>query len=269
MKTRQALALAVACLATMTARAERLSIYGGVQAFNWQENDDDGAKLLEESGPLFSVGIRFDPTPKKISPLVRAELFGGAVDYDGQRQDGTPVQDRTGYVGTDVRIGLSVPVFKVDGGNAGLCAVVGGGSRNWIRTLGLDDEEGGGYTEWWTVVNGRAGLGWFALRDKELAYFAEAGVSYPFYALNQIEFDNADMGDEDLEPQGAPGFYAEAGLTRGRFFLSAFLELDQFDRSDDVNREVPVDDSDRTVTISIFQPESRQVTAGARAGITF
>lgn len=270
MKTFTLLAIAAVCGLATAAPAERVRVYGGVEAFNWQEFDQDGVKLLEESGPLFSVGVRVDPTPNKLSPWVRAELFGGAVDYDGQRQNGEPVQDRTGYFGSDARIGLALPVYKVDGGNAALCAILGGGARNWIRSLGLDDDEGGGYDEFWTVLHGRAGLGWFALRGKELAWYAEAGLSYPFYALNRIEFDTDELGEEELEPEGAPGFYAETGLTRGRLFVAAFLETERFDKSDDVNRVVPVDDgSDRTVTLTVFQPESERVTVGLRAGVAF
>lgn len=258
--------LAVACIGT--ARAERVTVYGGVESFNWKEKDPGGTQLLEESGPLFAAGIRLEPTPRKIAPALRAELFGGVPDYDGQRQNGEPVQDRTGYFGSDVFLGVSLPLWKRTADD-GLCLIAGGWSRSWLRNLGLDDSAGGGYTEQWLSLGGRAGLGWYAMRGPDLAWFAEAGASLPVYTSNTIEFEDDDIGKADLEPGIEPGFYAETGLTRGRLFLSLYVTYEHFAKSDELNRDAFDPESGGAYTLVLFQPESERVSAGVRAGMTF
>ena len=72
----------------------------GFENFGWEEFDDDGSKLLKESGTRYALsGFLGNTLRAKKNLIYRAEakLYFGTVDYEGQTQDGVPAFSDTHY----------------------------------------------------------------------------------------------------------------------------------------------------------------------------
>ncbi|WP_041434533.1 hypothetical protein [Thermodesulfatator indicus] len=86
-------------------------IYASVSGFTWEEYEQ-GDKLLQESGPLYGLGLQLSkPLSRDFRAHTKVELFGGQVDYDGQTWGGDPVQTKVTYFGYKFEGNLGLPFW--------------------------------------------------------------------------------------------------------------------------------------------------------------
>ena len=243
-----------------SAREVNGSLYAHVEQFVWEEFNDDGTRLLEESGPLFGFGGTLGG---RLSPRWRAfglgELFFGEVDYDGATIDGRPVKSETEYTGTKLEAGMSLALAP--DAAVSIEPLAGIGLRGWLRDLQDVSAEIRGYEERWLAIYAMLGAHLAATTSGGSLWTADLGVRLPLD--NRAEYDFSNLGADvtvTVEPGGDTAFYAEAGWAKDRFTVSAFFEQLRFDKSN-----VAVIGGE----LLIWQPESQADIAGLRAGITF
>ena len=135
-----------------------------LQDYKWAEYADNGNKLLEESGNIYSLAFDFESEKMMINMIgwrSGVNLFFGEVDYDGQTWTELPVKTDVLYIGTKLfcdavleyrlKYGLMLKPF------AGL------GGEFWLRDLDdtktSDGDPVRGAEEWWGCVYGRIGFG--------------------------------------------------------------------------------------------------------------
>ncbi len=254
------LVLLVLCTgpAVVRAEADEGNVYVLIESFTWKEYDDNGSRLLRESGPLFGVGASF----KSVAPggpaafTARGEFYGGITDYDGQTQSGTPVTTETEYVGYKVEGTLGLRLFSA--GELRFEPFAGLGYRWWLRDI-QDTANSVGYEERWWSIYGRIGIrGDRAFSPRE-RFFATAGVILPFYSENKADLSAFGFGDISLEPEGSPSFFAEAGYGRDTLKVGIFYEGLRFSKSDPVT----------SGNYIFWQPESEADTLGINLYFTF
>ena len=96
-RTVLALGLVGAALARCGAAtaAERTAFYAGSEYYSWREYDAAGARILEESGPRYFMGIS---DTKEMAPqwemAFDMRVYGAHVNYDG-KTNSTPPQPLT------------------------------------------------------------------------------------------------------------------------------------------------------------------------------
>ncbi len=256
---------AVLCIAIIPAYVfcAEFEVYGGIQHFTWKEYDS-GAKLLEESGPVFVAGgITGRTLTKSLSARLKGEIFGGGVDYDGQTQSGHPVTTDTDYLGAKLEADLIWNMTVTE--KHTLAPFAGVGARIWNRdiqsTLFRDQNDGEtklarGYTEKWRNYYGRAGISGTRSFDGQWQGFFLAGARIPVYTENVVN-------SVVLEPGNRFSGFAEAGLEHGRFKISLFYEGLRFSKSD---RVYFYDGSNYGY---MYQPESKADIFGISAGVKF
>jgi hypothetical protein len=191
--------------------ATEYDIYAKAEYFKWKEFND-GSTLLEESGPIFGIGVSAKGTVyKSITLKGRGEFFGGSVDYDGQTQVGTPVRTDTDYVGFKI---------EVDGGwkflvkeKSSLEPFLGLGARKWNRDI-KGTNFASGVEEDWRTIYARLGIRGDHVYPNELKVFAEAAVKLPFDNENEADLNQFDV---TLEPGNRASFFAELGLKWKKF----------------------------------------------------
>lgn len=221
---------------------EETSAYGYGGYFSWKEYDDDGSRLLKESGPIFGAGAaaRVDLSQRTIILHGKAELFGTVVNYDGQTQPGgsdfnnRPVDSDTRYFGAKIEGDLGWR-FPFDGGT--LEPFFGLGYRTWLRDIDnatATTEAGerfpvGGATEYWDSIYTRFGLKGEVSVCTDTILFLEAGAKYPLYTRNEAE--NTSAGDVTLEPRAEWSAFAELGIRHKAFRPSIFYEGFRFKQS--------------------------------------
>ena len=254
-----ALGFPAASQSASTSNPLRASLYGHVENFEWKEFDDDGSRILKESGPLFGIGGSLDfDTRKGIHLEGLGDAFFGRVDYDGATQAGDPLTSETEYAGLLAEANVVVPL------NIGPSFTVspygGAGGRMWRREL-EDSGEASGYVEYWSTFYGTLGIRAAARISAKAELYGKAAVKMPFY--NQVSYDFSNIGgpdDVEVEPGKKAGPYAEIGVTIGNFMLAGFYEQMKFDKSD----QAEIGDD-----IIVWQPESEATIFGVRAGVTF
>jgi len=248
--------------------AQRFHAFGLVESFTWKEFDDSGAKLLEENGLLFGVGIKGElPVGEQAEFDFLATLYGGNIDYDGHTMGGVPVKATTGYVGmrTEWMISYLVDVGPDDGGELILKPGAGLGLRAWKRSLDnkgsfLGENIGSmGYIENWMTMYAKVGIG------AELKFSTDCDLSTSLEArlplFNRNVADMSDHGgpsDITIEPGRSVSLYWETGLRYKNFSGALYLETLEFSRS--------APDSKYGM---FLQPRSSAFIAGVRAGMTF
>ena len=156
--------------------AQSYGLYLQVKGFNWTEYDGSD-QLLEESGPLFGIGLRLDPDLYKLSAQGKIEAYFGQVNYDGQTMGGTPVDDETAYVGFFGDLDAALPAWVAASKKESILLFAGGGAHVWQRDLGQVNEDLV-YTEEWMMFYARVGGG-FYLADRR-GYAQQSPGSYAF-----------------------------------------------------------------------------------------
>jgi hypothetical protein len=234
-------------------------VYLKAENFTWKEFEGD-ARILEESGPRFGLGIfrRYERNGLTFRPM--AEAYGGNVDYDGQTQGGTPVATETNYVGG--KAGFDAGGVIPLGPASYLEPFLGFLGDYWERDI---ESSGGGigYRERWTSVSVRGGLrGETGSETAGVRIFAEAAVAWPFSNANRADFPV--IGKVKVEPKGEPGFSAEAGMKAGPVRIALFYEYVSFAKSDET--VVPLGGG---AALSVWQPDSEYSVYGLTAGWLF
>ncbi len=248
--------------------AQSGGLYLQVKGYNWTEYID-GDQVLEESGPLFGIGLRLDPDPLKLSVQGKVEAYFGQVEYDGQTMDGVPLDDETAYVGVLGDLDGVFPAWINAAKSSAILLFGGAGVHVWDRELGQENEDLG-YTEGWYMFYGRLGGGFYAIESGVVKGYATAGVKVPFFTQNSITVEDAtDEQDVDLEPEGQPGPFIEAGWRWKKYFVNAFYEYTKLDMSDVETILVQFPGTTEAIPWEIYQPESEVHILGVNAGMYF
>lgn len=240
-----------------------VEIYGQAASFNWKEFDG-GDELLDESGPLFGVGVRLHPDPLRVSLALRAEGYAGDVDYDGETFGGEPVEDTTEYVGARGEVALAAPVWIASARDVSLQFLAGIGGEQWQRDLGTDDPETE-YTEEWYTIDARIGAALCFLKDGLQQGRIQVSAVLPFAAENHVDVETG-TGTEglDLEPEGQPGLCVEGSWRWGRWIATLFYAYQKYDKSDE--ERVEIEAGPVVLPIDFFQPESERQLLGLNVG---
>ena len=249
-------------------------VYPAIQYFSWQEYDQ-GTRLLQEEGPLFSVGIvgALDLVKTERSGSLtfrgKGELFGGVVNYRGQTMSnpsnpqlsGLPVKTDVNYVGlaTQVDFGWRFPLGKLS-----LEPFAGLGLSWWLRDLqdstATYTVNGSpvtvpvyGYSEFWASYTGRFGGRLQVDLNDDWQIFCVGGAKFPFAVENTI--DVASIGDVTLEPKGEWSAFGEVGFRYRRIRPSVYYEGLRVGAS--------------PVASGFYQPRSEADIVGLSVGILF
>ena len=240
--------------------ATEVDISVGTELFAWEEFDDAGNSLLEESGLRHFVSIHgtnhFDYL---WSSIFSGRFYSGVVDYDGQTQGGAPVKTDVDYNGMRFELGLSRRI--------GAVAELRGESQWWVDyrigadywRRGLRDsqlEDGtvaSGYTERYETIYGRVGARYSGANG----FGAKLGMKWPFSTDEEVRINGQTIS---LNPEGRLSAYASLsyGFNPG-WGVSLNYDSYRFAKSD------PVVVGDWLV----WQPESHQDTLGLAAHYRF
>lgn len=210
-----------------------VNVYLKMEDFTWKEYDQDGSRLLKESGPRIGLGIvgrnspRSGPGPHWIL-TGKFEILGGSVDYDGQTQDGIPVTTDVDYAGIRPELNLGPRFIFAD--TSSIEPFFGFGWMNWERDI-KSRGYAKGYKEEWTSTYTLLGLKNDFLLSSGLRLLTEFQVKFPLDNKNVADLGGLDI---HLEPGRKPFFYAEAGLAWPRLKANIFYETMRFSASDEV-----------------------------------
>ena len=246
----------MALLSVPAAAGNECSLYLKVESFTWTENSESGTKLLEETGPLYALGssARWDIN-KLVTLGIRAEQFVGTVDYDGQTQDGEPVETDTGYLGFLLEGDMGYKFAVREKGCFELFA--GPGYKWWERNLKSTGDAIGYIENWWSFYT-RWGIRGRHTLSERLTAFAEAGVKIPLASENEVDLGAFGFPNVTLEPGNKSSIFAEAGIAGNRLRLSLFYDGMRFSQSD-------LDDTYNR----FYQPESKADIFGLSIGAMF
>lgn len=240
---------------------EEPTLSTSIQYFTWEEFDG-GQRLLRESGPLYGFGggtgvglLRTDRGTLLLD--TRGELFGGVVGYDGQTQQGAPVDTDVVYFGLRAEGDVG---WRFEAARASFEPFAGLGYRWWRRDLqnSTTSQNGttlpvSGYLEQWRTAYLKLGLrGGYRYSDT-VRMFVEAGARYPFATANDVDFPG--LGRLTVRPGGLWTAFAEGGIRYGRFRPSVFYEGLRFSAS--------------PVVSGVLQPDSSSDIIGVRLGWVF
>ena len=161
--------------------AEELHFSYGVESFLWEEFDNSGDLLLDESGfrHVFAINAENDFDPQWLSDLYAHVTFG-TVAYDGQDSLGNPVSTDTDYSGYGMEVGFSyfpagIPTEVTAG--AGVRVVLG--LDVWDRTL----LGSGGYNEHYMTTYGRVA----GVYTASQAWRTELGAKLPIVTSESVD----------------------------------------------------------------------------------
>jgi hypothetical protein len=252
----------VSCCATLTITASEARaatewmLQAGIEDFRWREFEG-GARLLEESGARYSLGIGLESpmSPDSLTVLsAEAKLYFGTVDYDGQACNVltgvcVPSVSETDYDGIMAEASVSRRYPKNPGGafevfgSAGIDA--------WTREIKSTAAATGGWEDW-TVFYGRVGAGW-----RTSAYALRAGIKLP------LAVDEATDIGVNLEPEGRASLFIDFTATvydspRQTWTINAFYDGYRFAESDHVLVWTNLG------LLETWQPESHQDVLGLR-----
>jgi hypothetical protein len=244
------------CCRQALAASNETDVYLMMENFTWKEYFDNGGKILEESGPIYGIGV-FNRTDIGTSFMigVKSELFGGGVDYDGRTQAGDLAQTDTNYLGFMIEGDFGVKA--VDTQKFLLELYAGLGYKWWLRDI-KSNSYAIGYEETWRSFYGRLGVHCEERISSPLKLFFGAGVKLPIYNENEVELSKFGLSDITLEPGNKNSFFADAGFKTDWVLVRLFYDGMKFSKSD------PDD-----VYGVFYQPESEADMYGVNIGIRF
>ena len=242
------------------------AMYAGVESFRWEEFSG-GQRLLSETGPRLTVGFMLDHLLQadQTNPYsAEARVYLAVVDYDGQTQNGVPVQTDVDYFGVSAEVmgGLRLT------GSPGMDLLGGLGADTWTRELQDGVAANGsavlGYREDYFILYGKLGPG-FLFQGEASRSYLQFGLKYPLYTYERAYL--ADIGfdsDVDHAPGKRLSGYAKWQVNWGRetdkprFGVSFYYDNFRFSAS-----------ASKTVSRAgslyrVSQPESRMDVLGAR-----
>lgn len=265
-KTLSMVLLSVLGLSAVAQAADspQTSIQFDAQSFRWREFRGTGERLLEEKGARFSIGAAYDNFRREGSGVlysVNGKIYLGSVDYDGQTLSGTPATTDVSYFGLNV---------EAQGGyrfgrRIGLDVFGGLGMDDWLRSIADGRTASGGpaygYNEYYTILYGKAGLGFFQLLDG-WRYMLQGGVKMPLYASEYVDLGGGVTLQPGLRPSAFANFQFDFGSgRRDRFGVALYYDSYRFSESD----PEPLDDGSALV----FQPRSHMDVYGLRLSYYF
>jgi hypothetical protein len=232
--------------------AEPMRLSYGLERFLWEEFDNGGQRLLDESGFRHVFALRgVNAHGLQLQSDFNASITFGTVAYDGQTQSGVPVSTDTDYRG----YGLEAGITYFPGGEA---AATGPGGR---VALGLDTWErslqgAGGYDEHYMVTYGRL-AGVYAAPP---VWWLEFGAKLPLAISERVDLsDYGYAGEVNLKPEGRPSLYLTWRYQlNARFDFSLSYDGYLFAKSDD---EIVYNEIDGNY-YAIHQPRSEMQTLG-------
>jgi hypothetical protein len=221
--------------------------YGRVDYFDWQERLA-GTEFVRETGALPVLGYQHRFGRERI----RAELFGGTVDYGGAIDFGAVqewVPSVTRYLGARGEYDL---LIEPEGWPVRF--LVGVGARLWSRDMPDATSPLGnavlGYTEMWLSLYPYAGVETRLRRDGGAEWYGSlrGGVT-------AINYERVTDFNLVLYPKVGAFAETEFGIRGGHLGVAGFLQMMTWNESN------PVRDS--------LQPYSRMFLAGLKAGWSF
>ncbi len=224
------------CSATaQAADANQASVQFGPQSFLWREFGDTGGRLLQEQGARFSVGAAFDNFRREDSGVlynVNGKIYLGSVDYDGQTQSGTPATTDVSYLGLNIELQGGYRF----GRRVGVDVFGALGIDEWIRSIADGRAANGttvyGYEEYYTILYGKAGLGFFQLLDG-WRYMLQGGVKMPLATSEHVDLGSGVDLEPGLKPSAFANFQFDFGSGRhDRFGVALYYDSYRFSRSD-------------------------------------
>lgn len=237
------------------------TLYPLFQYFTWEEFEHGtGTKLLKESGMQYGAGgnlklglLQGDAGTMTLN--MRAELFGGEVDYDGHLQNGTPHKTDVDYFGmrNEMELGWAIPLANVTVEPFG-----GLGYRWWNRELKGD----GGYTESWSTLYTMLGAECRYKLASDSVFTVRGGGVYRFDNHNRVDYPGS--GTVDIEPGNDWSVKAEATFRYKSVFATLYYENFIFSES----AMVPVYNTYHG-SILLYQPRSESEITGLRVGWAF
>lgn len=255
------------CSATaQAADTNQASVQFGAQSFRWREFDDTGGRLLQEKGARFTVGAAFDNFRREDSGVlygVNGKIYLGSVNYDGQTQSGTPATADASYVGLNIE-GQGGYRF---GRRIGLDVFGALGIDDWLRSINDGRTTTGtvayGYDEYYTILYGKAGLGFFQLLDG-WRYMLQAGVKMPLFTSEHVDLGSGVDLEPGLKPSAFANFQFDFGSGRhDRFGVALYYDSYRFSESD------PELLTDGGSTYLVVQPRSHMDIYGLRLSYYF
>ncbi|MBJ6726519.1 hypothetical protein [Geomesophilobacter sediminis] len=233
------------------------------QYFTWREYEGGGGRrILKESGPLAAGGVKVDQRTDYWHLQEHLQIFGGAVGYKGETQAGVPISLNVDYVGYDAsmlsggRLPTRVGSFE---------PFAGIGYRWWARNLHDTRTSSGtpvyGYTERWENWYAKIGGRWDGSIAPAAKLYLEGGAKNPFFVANRVNFTG--VGDVTFRPVGRWAPFGEAGVSWGRWQLTASYEGFRFSQS-------PLTSVRTSTGTSIYlQPDSSSDIWGLQLGYRF
>ena len=254
-------ALLMPGLSSVPASAE-ISVYGGMERFNWREFDASGAKLLEESGYRLFTGM--ESVAEGDAGLLldyEGRIYGNDVDYDGQTQDGVPLNSRTSYFGilAEIKPHYRTQPARFKGSYLDITSALG--VDYWMRVLRDGADQLGrsvsGYREEYLIMYVRLGLE-RRPRAPVRDWHAGVGIKYPVYTFEKAYLSRAGYDrDPVLRPGQDYSLYAKAGYRFDeKWSFSFYYDSYNFRKSP----AVPA--LKGGVQYMVRQPESLQYTVG-------
>jgi len=192
-----------------------------IQDYKWSEYLENGSKLLEETGLLYTLAFDFESLGKYagwrkyVGWRSGVNLFLGQVDYDGQTWSKLPVKTDVLYIGTKMYLD-AVPTYRFDFGLR-VKGFAGIGGRWWLRDL--DDTK----------------------------TFTEVGVKIPITARNNANLYVKGASRARLEPEQDISAFGDIGIRWKELAVKFSYNSLRFDRSDKVTAG----------TLELYQPKSK------------
>ncbi len=228
-------------------QASGMTVYARVDYYYWRESIDK-YRLLDESGPMVTLGLLTERDNRRL----RAEIFGGQVEYDGETMGGDPLKIDTDYLGCRLQYDFLWP-FQHDPNSA---FVLGLGTRLWNRNLRDGTSQSGldviGYDETWWMLYPTLGLETRRPIGVNSHWFASTSLG-----VTGLTYERIDAFDLTLYPKMGPMVQIETGIQTPRLYLSVFFEVMQWYASNASGPDL------------LYQPDTVRLTAGLTGGVHF
>jgi hypothetical protein len=242
-------------LIATSARAE-LTVFAGVEYFNWQE---DTSPTVKETGPLLVGGlIWMQDKDKGILFGYRGQVYFGQVNYSGSDLfTGAPITAKVDYFGVlnEGQLRYRFPLR----GDAHVDAVLAAGADIWRRQFSDSDQ-----VEDWGVIYARFGAELGPSQGKP-GLIASLGLKYPLYT-----YENANLTEIgfDQNPTLTPGkdwsAYASVGYRfGGNWSVVGYYDSYRFKESQTVQATL------NGTQYTLFQPKSSMNVVGIQVLYSF
>ncbi len=239
-------------LVPATAVASTIDMSAGIEYFQWEEFDDGGRKMLDETGPRYFVALTgVDRLENDWLIDFSGRLYTGTVDYDGETQNHIPLTTETDYNGFRAELGFTHEIglggLGISEPDAKWLLRFAIGLDQWRRALQNTSLSDGtpvtGYVERYASTYAKMG----AAYSREESWSLGIGAKAPFYTREEVGIN----GGVTLKPKGKLSLFVDAEFSLTPL-VSVALAYDSYRFAK----------SDRVLAGSYFywQPESTQDT---------